>query len=93
VEPIVGHDLIHRQQADLLESYFLAANGSSINFRTFEAILTDAFMWEDAWLRTDWFCPFWRFDSTGAVSSEVRVTEDGTERETEEGEQRVTEGE
>jgi len=61
VEPIVGHDLIHRQKADLLESYYGAASGASIVFRTMEATLSDVFLWEDTWLRADWVCPFWVF--------------------------------
>jgi hypothetical protein len=58
VESIIGNDLIHRQQADLLQGYYQSASSDSIFFYVLRAILSGPRLWEDAWQRLDWICPF-----------------------------------
>lgn len=62
VEPVAEDRTLHTTQADLLETYYNAGSTSEILFRVPEAYMTEVFLWEETWLRSDWVCPFWRWE-------------------------------
>ncbi len=67
VEPVAGGDSIIRTLADTLESYYKDSSTASLIFRVHESTLSSPFKWEEKWLRSDWLCPYWRFEDVGAA--------------------------
>lgn len=79
LEPVAQDRLKIAQTADLLEAVYKAASTSEIHFRINEANLTDVFLWDDAWLRADWTCPFERWEDIGETQEPLLTGQSGNQ--------------
>lgn len=84
VEKVAGSraSAIMAARADSLTTYYGAASGQSVVFRTPEAYLTSEYEFGSAWLARDWVCPVWIFSPgpedqllAGESANQLQITQ------------------